>query len=450
MDKSPDAFRTISEVADWLGIQAHVLRFWESKFTQVKPVKRAGGRRYYRPADMLLLGGIKKLLHEDGMTIKGVQKVLREQGVATVSELSQSLDDMAVNGARPRRAQTVVPFHDRPSVLETAQKARETAQVEMALSGEDDVIDTAPLPDEPLTEYPAPDASFDTDHVPEDEPELPEAEDVPEEPVVTFRRHASPPEEPPVAAEPEVEPEPEEEPEAEPLMAGTVAETVEAALPDPAEFAPEEPDADIEVPVTEALSEEGDSLDVAEIEPIEATEEPLDAVSEDFSTEISVEDPEAEEPLDVAMDMAAEEVEEPEVAEAPEEVEAPEAVEEDLSMDAPETLSEDAPADEPEPLDEPDLMADADIDDDVEDAYGENADIEDDAEPEETPVAERRPRVIDAPDPPAEELIDAPPGLLSLVASFDRLPSGQIGDIAPLAEALRAWQTGQKTRHAAQ
>ncbi len=58
MSKSPDAFRTISEVADWLGIQAHVLRFWESKFTQVKPIKRAGGRRYYRPADMLLLGGI--------------------------------------------------------------------------------------------------------------------------------------------------------------------------------------------------------------------------------------------------------------------------------------------------------------------------------------------------------------------------------------------------------
>ncbi|MGR3320675.1 MAG: MerR family transcriptional regulator [Pseudooceanicola sp.] len=70
MAKSADAFRTISEVADWLGTPAHVLRFWESKFTQVKPVKRAGGRRYYRPADMELLGGIKQLLHEEGMTIK--------------------------------------------------------------------------------------------------------------------------------------------------------------------------------------------------------------------------------------------------------------------------------------------------------------------------------------------------------------------------------------------
>ena len=81
MAKSADAFRTISEVADWLGVQTHVLRFWESKFTQVKPVKRAGGRRYYRPADMQLLGGIQKLLHEDGLTIKGAQKILREKGI---------------------------------------------------------------------------------------------------------------------------------------------------------------------------------------------------------------------------------------------------------------------------------------------------------------------------------------------------------------------------------
>ncbi|KIC48607.1 MerR family transcriptional regulator [Tateyamaria sp. ANG-S1] len=92
MTKSADAFRTISEVAEWLGVQTHVLRFWESKFTQVKPVKRAGGRRYYRPADMLLLGGIRKLLHEDGLTIKGVQKILREEGMAHVADMSPPLD----------------------------------------------------------------------------------------------------------------------------------------------------------------------------------------------------------------------------------------------------------------------------------------------------------------------------------------------------------------------
>ncbi len=87
MDKSADAFRTISEVADHLDTPAHVLRFWESRFPQIRPVKRAGGRRYYRPADISLLTGIKRLLHEDGMTIRGVQKILREQGVRHVSGL---------------------------------------------------------------------------------------------------------------------------------------------------------------------------------------------------------------------------------------------------------------------------------------------------------------------------------------------------------------------------
>lgn len=90
MAKSADAFRTISEVADWLDTPAHVLRFWESKFTQIKPVKRAGGRRYYRPDDMDLLGGIKALLHDQGMTIKGVQKMLREQGVKHVAGFGPS------------------------------------------------------------------------------------------------------------------------------------------------------------------------------------------------------------------------------------------------------------------------------------------------------------------------------------------------------------------------
>lgn len=88
MDKSPDAFRTISEVAEVLDIPAHVLRFWESRFPQIRPVKRAGGRRYYRPADVALLTGIKRLLHDEGMTIRGVQKILREQGVRHVAGLS--------------------------------------------------------------------------------------------------------------------------------------------------------------------------------------------------------------------------------------------------------------------------------------------------------------------------------------------------------------------------
>jgi DNA-binding transcriptional MerR regulator len=92
MKKSADAFRTISEVAEWLDTETHVLRFWESKFSQIKPVKRAGGRRYYRPKDMLIIGGIKKLLHEDGLTIKGTQRIIKDKGLNYVSNLSKPLE----------------------------------------------------------------------------------------------------------------------------------------------------------------------------------------------------------------------------------------------------------------------------------------------------------------------------------------------------------------------
>ena len=88
MEKSAEAFRTISEVAELLDTPAHVLRFWESRFPQVRPVKRAGGRRYYRPTDVALLSGIKRLLHDEGLTIRGVQKVLREQGIRHVVALA--------------------------------------------------------------------------------------------------------------------------------------------------------------------------------------------------------------------------------------------------------------------------------------------------------------------------------------------------------------------------
>ena len=90
MDKSPEAFRTISEVADDLDVPQHVLRFWETKFSQIKPMKRAGGRRYYRPNDVDLLRGIRHLLYGEGYTIKGVQKILREQNVGFVTEVGQT------------------------------------------------------------------------------------------------------------------------------------------------------------------------------------------------------------------------------------------------------------------------------------------------------------------------------------------------------------------------
>ena len=88
MDKAPDAFRTISEVAEELDIPQHVLRFWETRFTQIKPMKRSGGRRYYRPDDVDLLKGIRRLLYGEGYTIRGVQRILKEHGIKSVQGLA--------------------------------------------------------------------------------------------------------------------------------------------------------------------------------------------------------------------------------------------------------------------------------------------------------------------------------------------------------------------------
>ncbi|MDA1100379.1 MAG: MerR family transcriptional regulator [Proteobacteria bacterium] len=97
--KAPGAFRTISEVATDLEVPQHVLRFWESKFTQVKPLKRGGGRRYYRPEDVDLLRGIRHLLYSDGYTIKGVQKLLREIGSKSIMESGRSQSGAGRSGA---------------------------------------------------------------------------------------------------------------------------------------------------------------------------------------------------------------------------------------------------------------------------------------------------------------------------------------------------------------
>lgn len=92
--KSAEAFRTISEVSKSLDVPQHVLRFWETKFSQIRPLKRGGGRRYYRPEDVVLLRGVRDLLHIDGYTIRGVQKLLREGGVRVLQDRAQ--------GAAPR------------------------------------------------------------------------------------------------------------------------------------------------------------------------------------------------------------------------------------------------------------------------------------------------------------------------------------------------------------
>lgn len=100
-DKSPDAFRTISEVAEELGLPQHVLRFWETKFTQIRPVKRAGGRRFYRPDDIVLLRGIQHLLYGEGYTIKGVQKILKDQGVRHVQGIGVEADGAPIHSSEP-------------------------------------------------------------------------------------------------------------------------------------------------------------------------------------------------------------------------------------------------------------------------------------------------------------------------------------------------------------
>ena len=95
MDKSPDAFRTISEVAEDLGLPQHVLRFWETRFSQIRPLKRGGGRRYYRPDDVDLLKGIRHLLYGEGYTIKGVQRILKAEGVRFVQGVGRGEESVA-------------------------------------------------------------------------------------------------------------------------------------------------------------------------------------------------------------------------------------------------------------------------------------------------------------------------------------------------------------------
>ncbi|TCL09697.1 MerR-like DNA binding protein [Shimia isoporae] len=146
MAKSRDAFRTISEVAEWLDIQAHVLRFWESKFTQVKPVKRAGGRRYYRRQDMLLLGGIKKLLHDDGMTIKGAQKLLREEGIKYVASLSRPVDSDEADIIDAVAIPTPADENVAETAPEIGETASENANEPEALEAQADDVSPEPTP----------------------------------------------------------------------------------------------------------------------------------------------------------------------------------------------------------------------------------------------------------------------------------------------------------------
>ncbi len=121
MAKSADAFRTISEVSEEIGAPQHVLRFWETKFRDVSPMKRGGGRRYYRPEDVDLIRAINKLLYTDGYTIKGVQKLLKEQGVRAVVE-----GEMATSA--PAAAEPSTPAA-KPSAVSAPAAANDAALI---------------------------------------------------------------------------------------------------------------------------------------------------------------------------------------------------------------------------------------------------------------------------------------------------------------------------------
>jgi DNA-binding transcriptional MerR regulator len=128
LDKAPDAFRTISEVADDLDIPQHVLRFWETRFAQIKPMKRSGGRRYYRPDDVDLLRGIRRLLYGEGYTIRGVQRILKEHGVKAVQGLvdgSTALPALGAPGDRAMRGGAGAD--DEEVVVETSEDEDEAA-----------------------------------------------------------------------------------------------------------------------------------------------------------------------------------------------------------------------------------------------------------------------------------------------------------------------------------
>ena len=133
MTKGPDAFRTISEAASEVGVAQHVLRFWETKFSFIRPMKRAGGRRFYRPQDLTVLRGVRRLLHDEGYTIAGVQKLHREQGttrlVSAASGAASAKGEGASSAASP--VQTSIGGNDARAGLAAMLKHLEDAKARL-------------------------------------------------------------------------------------------------------------------------------------------------------------------------------------------------------------------------------------------------------------------------------------------------------------------------------
>jgi len=197
MDKSPEAFRTISEVADFLDTPAHVLRFWESRFPQIRPVKRAGGRRYYRPGDVALLAGIKKLLHDEGMTIRGVQKILREQGIRHVASLTSGdsgrlLDDADIEAVLSAEYGPRDRFDDDEAPSSEALQSAQIISLETALNRQDAAREPASVQAELWPPAPADTPATDSESWPGDPGDAAAPHDLPETPAEVMADDATP------------------------------------------------------------------------------------------------------------------------------------------------------------------------------------------------------------------------------------------------------------------
>tara|TARA_R110002049_G_scaffold23545_4_gene83428 strand:- start:19946 stop:21151 length:1206 start_codon:yes stop_codon:yes gene_type:complete len=393
MAKSPDAFRTISEVADWLGIQAHVLRFWESKFTQVKPIKRAGGRRYYRPADMLLLGGIKKLLHDDGLTIKGVQKILREEGMNYVSDLSASLDELTLSelgdpAAAQAQPKPVVPKPETGVVL-TFDTPTATA--------------TAPEPEHPAE---PPRTSVTIDFVSDDTADAPQAPQI-DEPLV-----AAPPQ-PPQDTTPTASP--------DPLGADSTEDAPRLATPAPDDVAADHAETD-------------------------------DAATDDVAADDGAVDDGAEPRVDAAQS-SPEPAPQPDTPKTQDAAPAPK---EDLPAFLRQPLTETPPEPAGHPTDntppDADPVAPPDAPAPTEDDTNDTSDPE--PRPAEThepdPVAAEpappKPRILDLPPLAAESDFAASPAALSAAWNVRSLPAENIPQIATLLKQLTALRDQMSAR----
>jgi DNA-binding transcriptional MerR regulator len=157
--KKAQAFRTITEVSDWLDTPSHVLRFWESKFPQIKPVKRAGGRRYYRPEDLKLIGGIKHLLHDKGTTIASVKEMIKTDGEESVE--AYSAEPVFPEKGRRKKRKTAAAAAATAVSTETQETQKEEiltldAEIEAAPQTEPLVLEPAAIQSEPLQLEPAP------------------------------------------------------------------------------------------------------------------------------------------------------------------------------------------------------------------------------------------------------------------------------------------------------